>query len=135
MRRKKSFKSTIPDGVVDAIRHGFEAISQIQNKEKNKTSSSSEHTTTCAAARDGHNSIHQSPIRSYMSASTLRSNKWNRPSEANAILDDRHHGRSRILIIQLQGHIFFGIVPQLTEAIGAAIQDLFIGLVSLERCI
>lgn len=68
--------------------------------------------------------VHQSPIRSYMSASTLRSNKWNRPSEANAILNDRHHGRSRILIIQLQGHIFFGIVPQLTEAIGAAIQDV-----------
>ena len=50
------------------------------------------------------------PIFRIMHATTLRSSSWERPSDAMAILDDTDTGRSRILIFQLQGHLFFGNV-------------------------
>ena len=43
-----------------------------------------------------------------MTASTLRSSAWNRSLKAEAILNDCEKGRQRILICQLEGHIFFG---------------------------
>ncbi|KAI2512839.1 Sulfate permease family [Fragilaria crotonensis] len=55
------------------------------------------------------------PIRGTMNASTLRSSAWNRSSKAMDILDDPHRGRSRILILKLQGHLFFGNVAQITD--------------------
>lgn len=51
-----------------------------------------------------------------MSAATLRSSQRNRGFEANAILDSYENGRSRILVIQLQGHLFFGNVAQLNRS-------------------
>lgn len=55
------------------------------------------------------------PIFRVMSASTLRSSAWNRSTEASNLLDDERCGRSRILVIQLQGHLFFGNVTDVTE--------------------
>jgi SulP family sulfate permease len=55
------------------------------------------------------------PIRGTMNASTLRSSAWNRSSTAMEILDDPHRGRSRIMILKLQGHLFFGNVAQITD--------------------
>uniref|UniRef100_A0A7S1VAN1 STAS domain-containing protein n=1 Tax=Grammatophora oceanica TaxID=210454 RepID=A0A7S1VAN1_9STRA len=54
------------------------------------------------------------PIRGSMSAATLRSSKRNRNPKARAILDA---GRSRILVIQLQGHLFFGNMAHLSKSI------------------
>ena len=48
---------------------------------------------------------HQNPIRGAMIATTLRSSRWNRPSEARDILDDFDVGRRKIFVIQLQGHV------------------------------
>lgn len=50
------------------------------------------------------------PIRGSMTASTLRSSEWNRCPRAFEILDSPHTGRIRILVVQLQGHLFFGCV-------------------------
>ena len=50
------------------------------------------------------------PIRGSMTASTLRSSEWNRCPRAFEILDSQHTGRIRILVVQLQGHLFFGYV-------------------------
>lgn len=50
-----------------------------------------------------------------MSAATLRSSQRNRGFESNVILDSKENGRSRILVIQLQGHLFFGNVAQLNH--------------------
>lgn len=58
-----------------------------------------------------------SPIRGVMPATTLRSSHWNRSHSANAILDDPDEGRSRILVVQLQGHLFFGNMANFTEQI------------------
>lgn len=49
-----------------------------------------------------------SPIRGSMSAVTLRSSNGNRSLDADAILDSLTLGRSRIQVVQLQGHLFFG---------------------------
>ncbi len=63
-------------------------------------------------------SVHvQDPINGYSSAEMLRSSKWNRSAEAKAILDDTSNGCSRILILQLQGHLFFGNLSTLTDSI------------------
>ena len=51
-----------------------------------------------------------------MSAATLRSSQRNRGFEANTILDSVENGRSRILVVQLQGHLFFGNVSQLNKS-------------------
>ena len=45
------------------------------------------------------------PIRGSMSATTLRSSRYDRSHAANQILDDPLKGRSRILVFQLQGHL------------------------------
>eukprot|EP00934_Nitzschia_sp_Nitz4_P003240 Nitzschia sp. Nitz4//scaffold23_size168460//142616//145687//NITZ4_002245-RA/size168460-snap-gene-0.168-mRNA-1//-1//CDS//3329543713//3230//frame0 len=66
---------------------------------------------------------YQSPIRHVISASTLRSSAWNRPKEADEILDDDLTGRARILIFQLQGHLFFGNVAQLTDTLKIALKE------------
>jgi sulfate permease, SulP family len=55
------------------------------------------------------------PIRGIMTASTLRGSAWNRSKDALRILDDPEIGRSRILLIKLQGHLFFGNVAQITD--------------------
>mmetsp|Transcript_40051 Transcript_40051/g.96643 ORF Transcript_40051/g.96643 Transcript_40051/m.96643 type:complete len:1036 (-) Transcript_40051:38-3145(-) len=60
---------------------------------------------------------HQEPIRQILSATTLRSSDWNRCATARAILEDDVTGRSRILVFQLQGHLFFGNIAQLTDTI------------------
>ena len=58
------------------------------------------------------------PIRGKMTATTLRSSS-HRKQHAIAILDNNFIGRSRILVIQLQGHLFFGNMAQLNESINA----------------
>lgn len=63
------------------------------------------------------------PIRGSMTAVTLRSSKRNRNQGANAILDDYTVGRRRILVIQLQGHLFFGNMAQLNESITKIISE------------
>lgn len=45
------------------------------------------------------------PVRGTMSAATLRSSHFDRSDSANRTLDDAMTGRSRILVIQLQGHL------------------------------
>lgn len=61
--------------------------------------------------------VYHSPIRGSMTAETLRSSVWNRSNAARAILNDPHRGRKRILILQLQGHLFFGNVAQITDTL------------------
>lgn len=51
------------------------------------------------------NITYLTPIRGFMSASTLRSSSMSRCPEAVNILNDNKTGRSRILVIQLQGHV------------------------------
>lgn len=48
---------------------------------------------------------HLNPIRSIITASTLRSSSWERTAEDLIILDDERMGRNKILAIQLQGHV------------------------------
>ena len=57
------------------------------------------------------------PIRGQMTAVTLRSSRRNRNHKASTILEESDIGRSRILVIQLQGHLFFGNVAQLNQSI------------------
>jgi SulP family sulfate permease len=45
------------------------------------------------------------PIRTILTAATLRSSSWDRSPQAQAILDDERIGRNKILVIQLQGHV------------------------------
>jgi len=63
------------------------------------------------------------PIRGHMTAVTLRSSKRNRSHQCNVILDDHDFGRSRILVIQLQGHLFFGNMAQLNQSINAILSE------------
>ncbi len=60
---------------------------------------------------------YQHPIKGSMCAATLRSSAWNRSAEAQKILLDNKKGRERILIIQCQGHIFFGNSTILKESV------------------
>lgn len=60
---------------------------------------------------------YQHPIKGSMCAATLRSSAWNRSAEAQTILLDKKKGRERILIIQCQGHIFFGNSTILKESV------------------
>lgn len=57
------------------------------------------------------------PIRGAMSATTLRSSNFTRNAQAEDVLGHAHTGRGRIFVIQLQGHVFFGNIAQLTENI------------------
>jgi sulfate permease, SulP family len=69
-------------------------------------------------------SVHYvSPIRGAMTASTLRSSQWNRTNEQRAILDEDAIGRGRILVVQLQGHLFFGNMAHFTERISRLLSD------------
>jgi sulfate permease, SulP family len=69
-------------------------------------------------------SVHYvNPIRGAMTASTLRSSQWNRTNEERAILDDDAIGRSRILVVQLQGHLFFGNMGHFTEHISRLLSE------------
>ena len=54
------------------------------------------------------------PIRGSMSAETLRSSCRTRDSRAQAIIN---RTRSRIHVIQLQGHFFFGNMAQFTDSV------------------
>ena len=63
-------------------------------------------------------SVHYvNPIRGSMTASTLRSSRWNRTNQELKILDDESVGRNRILVIQVQSHLFFGNMAQFMETI------------------
>ena len=63
------------------------------------------------------NVAYLSPIRGIMPATTLRSSHWNRIAASEAILVDCDVGRSRILVVQLQGHLFFGNMAFFTDQI------------------
>jgi sulfate permease, SulP family len=59
---------------------------------------------------------HLNPIFRIRSASTLRSSgSWCRTEKAVALLDDPQTGRARIMVVQLQGHLFFGNVSEMTD--------------------
>jgi len=62
------------------------------------------------------NLAYTNPVRGSMSAATLRSDNRQRTYKARAILEDHITGRSRILVIQFQGHLFFGNVANLTKS-------------------
>lgn len=62
------------------------------------------------------NMAYVDPLRGSMSASTLRSSRWAIDRKAHAILADTTRGRNRILVVQLQGHLFFGNMAHLTES-------------------
>lgn len=61
--------------------------------------------------------VYQDPIRGVVNGARLRSSAWNRSAETQRILLNSETGRSRILVIQLQGHIFFGNSVKLTDDI------------------
>ena len=61
------------------------------------------------------NVAYLSPIRGVMPATTLRSSDWNRKAASEDILVDSYTGRSRILVVQLQGHLFFGNMAFFTD--------------------
>jgi sulfate permease, SulP family len=63
-----------------------------------------------------------SPIRGVMPAATLRSSHWNRSRASEAILENPREGRNRILVVQLQGHLFFGNMASFTEQIHAMLK-------------
>jgi sulfate permease, SulP family len=65
------------------------------------------------------------PIRGTMSAATLRSDKRNRHHEARALLEDLDIGRSRIMVIQFQGHLFFGNIGNVTNRISNLLSSKF----------
>lgn len=60
---------------------------------------------------------YMNPIRKVVSATSLLSSVWTRPATELAILNDEFTGRSRVLLVQLQGHLFFGNVSQLTDTV------------------
>jgi len=63
------------------------------------------------------------PIFKITSATTLRSSAWTRPSKALAVLDSVEHGRSKIMIVQLQGNLFFGNAVDLVDRIKVALSQ------------
>ena len=63
------------------------------------------------------------PIRKVVSATTLLSSVWTRPAAELSILGDEQTGRSRILLVQLQGHLFFGNANQFTDTLKALLAD------------
>lgn len=70
------------------------------------------------------NVTYLNPVRGSMSAVTLRSSCRIRDHEAYEILDNPDSGRSHIAVIQLQGHLFFGNIAQLTETIDGAVSNI-----------
>lgn len=69
------------------------------------------------------NMTYVDPVRGSMSASTLRSSQYNRGHKAQEILDDPRMGRGTILVVQLQGHLFFGNMAHLTQTISRILSD------------
>jgi SulP family sulfate permease len=63
------------------------------------------------------------PLRGAMAATTLRSSRWNRSARAQTILANHSIGRSRILVVQLQGHLFFGNMVQLTDSMNTMLSE------------
>jgi len=61
------------------------------------------------------------PIFNITNASTLRSSAWTRPPEALAVLDSASSGRARIMVIQLQGNLFFGNAVDMGDTIKDAL--------------
>ena len=57
------------------------------------------------------------PLRGSMTAETLRSSHRSRNHLATSVIDDPVNGRIRIIVIQLQGHLFFGNLAQLNSGI------------------
>lgn len=69
-------------------------------------------------------SIHYvNPIRGTMSASTLRSSVWNRNNDQRVVLDNERVGRNRILVVQLQGHLFFGNMAMLIKEMNRLLSE------------
>merc|ERR1712048_803259 len=64
------------------------------------------------------------PIFTITTAETLRSSAWTRPSDAMAVLDSSDTGRSRIMVIQLQGNVFFGNVVDMADAIKSRLAEM-----------
>jgi SulP family sulfate permease len=69
------------------------------------------------------NMAYVDPVRGSMSAATLQSDRRNRNHKARAILDNPIIGRSRILVVQLQGHLFFGNMAHLTKSINELLTE------------
>jgi SulP family sulfate permease len=69
------------------------------------------------------NMTYVDPVRGSMMASTLRSSQYNRGHKAQAILDDPQIGRDRILVVQLQSHLFFGNMAHLTKTISRLLSE------------
>jgi len=63
------------------------------------------------------------PIRGVMSGATLRSSNHTRNQRLMSILDSPATGRQRCLVVQLQGHLFFGNMANLTESIDSLLSD------------
>jgi len=63
------------------------------------------------------------PIRGSMTAATLRSSEWNRSPDAFEILDSEVTGRIRILVVQFQGHLFFGNVSMFSDGLKEIIRS------------
>jgi len=64
---------------------------------------------------------HVKSVRGAMTGATLRSSSYNRSMDEFAILDSDVTGRIRIIVIQLQGHLFFGNVTGFTSEISRRI--------------
>lgn len=63
------------------------------------------------------------PIFKITSATTLRSSAWTRPPQSLAVLDSTKTGRSKIMVIQLQGNLFFGNAVDLADRIKEALAN------------
>lgn len=66
--------------------------------------------------------VYVDPLRGSMTAATLRSHRWRHP-EAEAVLDSKVYGRRRILVLQLQGNLFFGNIQMLTDKVKKILQE------------
>lgn len=71
------------------------------------------------------NTTYVNPIRGSMSATTLRSSHFQRQYDSLIILSHPIYGRSRIFVIQLQGHLFFGNMAHFSELICTIIKSKF----------
>lgn len=61
------------------------------------------------------------PIFKITTAATLKSSAWTRPPDAMEVLESAKAGRSRIMVIQLQGNLFFGNVVDMGDTIKEAL--------------
>ena len=63
------------------------------------------------------------PVFRIVTAGSLRSSAWTRSPAQLEILDDKRLGRHRVMIVQLQGHLFFGNVASLVDAIKVTLNE------------